>query len=301
MARLGLFLVSSLIPTFLAGLGVNAAKERFCGTKEFNAVKGPALEKEFSDLKANVTATPSGAMYQTILNVYFHIIHNTTGDGIKAGNMISEQIKMLNLAFDGVFRFVLADLRSSPSSIQTDQQRDDEIFKNAAPGTYEDRLMKRTLRKGGKGDLNIYSVGFGSSDGAGLLGYSTYPNQYTADPLGDGVVIHYQAMPGGTMKDYNLGFVAAHHVGHWLGLYHTFTGGCGGSGDYVADTPAEESPAYGCPRGRNTCSGDTDKDPINNYMDFTTDNCKVVFTNGQLGRMIAQAKVYRGLVFKWQM
>jgi len=253
--------------------------ERMCAT-DHNGQRIEAAERDFENrLKKNDGTTVSSVTGGTI-NVYFHVIRKGTGvaNGDITTAMINNQMTVLRNAYSSwgwTFNLVSTDRTTNTT------------WYNGCYGSSE-TAMKNALRQGTADDLNIYTC----NPSGGILGYATFPSSYTSAPKKDGVVLLYSSLPGGTAAPYNLGDTGTHEVGHWMGLYHTFQGGCNGSGDYVSDTPAERSAAFGCPTGRNTCST-AGNDPITNFMDYTDDSCMFQFSSGQDARMDSQFTTYR--------
>jgi hypothetical protein len=220
------------------------------------------------------------AIGSVTIPVWFHVINKGTGvsNGDITATMITNQMNVLNSAYSQTpFKFTLAGTTRTTNS----------TWYTAGHGSSAESQMKNALRRGGPGTLNFYT----NSPGGGLLGWATFPSSYSSQPKMDGVVVLNTSLPGGTAAPYNEGDTGTHEVGHWLGLYHTFQGGCTG-GDSVSDTPAESSAAYGCPTGRDTCTT-TGLDPITNFMDYTDDSCMNRFSPLQSSRMDSQHATYR--------
>jgi hypothetical protein len=215
--------------------------------------------------------------------VYFHVLHDGSTGNIP-DSMIRRQIDVLNAAHGGSGPG--ADTKFT-FSLRTITRTDNASWYHD-PLRYE-RRYKSHLHRGGAGTLNLYSADMGVQ----MLGWSTFPWRYKADPKMDGVVVHPQSLPGGRIRNFNLGHTATHEIGHWLGLYHTFQGGCSEAGDYVADTPPERDPTNGCPASKDTCPA-PGRDPIHNFMDYAFDTCMNQFTGGQGTRMHHAWQVYRG-------
>ena len=251
---------------------------RFCPvnpSSEEVALKERDFQKRRDALRTQGFANVTGGT----VNVYLHVIRSSSGQGAVTNQMINSQMNVLNQAY-GQWGWNF-------SLVATDVTTNNTWF-NGCYGSSE-TAMKNALHRGTADDLNIYTC----NPSNGILGYATFPSDYSRAPLRDGVVVLYSSLPGGGAVPYDEGDTATHEVGHWMGLYHTFQGGCNGQGDLVSDTPAEKSPAFGCPAGRDSCRNKAGSDPIENFMDYTDDACMFKFSAGQDSRMDAQFTTYR--------
>ncbi|MDQ3751248.1 MAG: zinc metalloprotease [Acidobacteriota bacterium] len=251
--------------------------DRFCAT-DHDPEKILVAERDFKSRLAVLRDNPELDVSGGVIDVYFHVVYSGTTGNI-SDQMITEQMTVLNNAFapwGWTFNRVLTTRTSNTT------------WFNGCYGSSE-TAMKTALRQGTADDLNIYTC----NPSNGILGYATFPSSYTSQPKLDGVVLLYSSLPGGGAVPYDEGDTGTHEVGHWMGLYHTFQGGCNGSGDYVTDTPAERSAAYGCPSGRDSCRNKAGLDPIENFMDYTDDSCMFTFSTGQDTRMDSLFTTYR--------
>ncbi|NJM79754.1 MAG: T9SS type A sorting domain-containing protein [Flavobacterium sp.] len=150
--------------------------------------------------------------------------------------------------------------------------------------------------------LNMWSVNFGT---LGLLGYAQFPDASGLPGLNasgglattDGVVSNYGTFGSRTIypagnyvgTQYDKGRTMTHEVGHWIGLRHLWGDGDCSVDDFCADTPNCNGQFYAGAGEPTGCAGPTQCGfirQVENYMDYSDDNCMNIYTQNQKDRML---------------
>ena len=136
--------------------------------------------------------------------------------------------------------------------------------------------------------LNIWVANTGDY----ITGMGSYPN--AVPTYKSGVVVHPRYFGKNTTSKFGLGRVAVHEVGHYFGLYHTWgkvNDTLCETDDDVADTPPQLSAYFGCRTYPQYSCGQSSL--FMNFMDYVDDPCMLMFTEGQMQRMLMTIETYR--------
>jgi len=255
-----------------------------------------AFATQNPDNKSVVDRTFSNVPKIIKIPVVFHVLYHKVEENV-TGDKIVDQLKALNRDF----RRRNSDTSKTPSyflPLAADMEIEFELAKIDPSGVstsgidrkytpisywYSDDKMKFNSSHGTdswdpKSYLNIWICKLDD-----VLGYSTFPG---FDLEKDGVVISFNEINNSSVLQ-NTGRTLVHEVGHWLNLKHLWGDGfCGDDG--VDDTPKQSNYTPGCPAGiRRSCGNTQNGDMYMNFMDFTSDVCMNLFTQGQKNRVRA--------------
>jgi len=276
-----------------------------------------ALLRKVESMRAERRA---GRTMAEVLNIpiIVHVVHN--GEAVGVGMNISQaqiqsQIDVLNEDFrkmagtpgsnnnpvgaDVEVEFCLSpvDRNGNPMT----EPGINRINGNRADWTQDqiDNQLKPTTIWNPNLFYNVWSVKFAASE-VGLLGYAQFPDQTGLQGIPanspastDGVVIAYFTCGSSSKGNfpvlqapYDKGRTLTHETGHWLGLRHIWGDGrC--ADDFVGDTPSQIGASSGCPNPlTQSCPGGQPA-MVQNYMDYSNDGCKNIYTQGQKDRMRA--------------
>ncbi len=281
----------------------------------YYSFKHQKIEQQLYKLKNQTTFSSSKSLVNQSIPVVVHIIHQNGPENI-TDEQVFDGIQHLNNAFanigfynpntgvDTEIDFCLA-IRDPQNNSTNGINRIASELTNLTMET-QDQDLKALLQWNSLEYLNIWIVNeiTSLSSGSGVAGYATYPAAHGLPE--DGIVIEARF----TGSSENNSKVLVHEAGHYLGLYHTFEGGCSNddcqtNGDRVCDTPPDQSTApVACGAVINTCSTDDADTSINNpfrpialgglgdqndmyinYMDYGHLPCYSAFTMGQKERM----------------
>ena len=289
----------------LLGIGsINgvSAQQNVCGFEHQQEMYRKSHPATIAENVGALAATRSNASYhqgQYVIPVVFHVFGNATNDSrLKVTySLIEKALKQTNEDFQGLtadynqtgassrfeeikkplniaFRLAKIDPDGNPTKGVVFYDEAEKGFGNG--GGYDEAIQKYAWDNSRY--MNIYIMKDLYADGDYYnSGVSWLPdNSMTMENLARVV---YNGSYIGNNTSENFRRVLTHEFGHFMGLHHTFEGGCTYPNDGIEDTPPVATSKW--PADQVNCEGNyTDWENFMNYTDAYRH-----FTAGQVARM----------------
>lgn len=316
--------LKSLFLAIVIGAGAHVSAQDRCGTMELlnlRFTQQPQLkimfdQRELQLKQAIRQRSVSGNAQKTAaavtIPIVFHIVSNN--QSLITDAQIMAQLDTINRDYAGTngsssrvpshfrslfgqsgIQFCLAQ-RTPDNKITSGIER---YSTNRSTFDYTNNLVKHAESGGADAwDTDRYLNIWVSDLAGGTLGYATFPADGVPDE--QGVVIDFGSLPGGIVTGYNQGKTLTHELGHYFSLYHIWgddNGACTGT-DEIDDTPNQANSTSTCPSGilTDNCTRTAPGVMYQNYMDYTSDGCLIMFTKQQVARMETAFDTYRSLL-----
>jgi len=282
-------------------LGISSYASEKCGTMEaLNRITqaNPAVLSKLQAVEnftQKNTSNKKSEKEVITIPIVFHVVYATIMENLSDERILSqldvlnEDFRKLNSNADNtldIFKDRAADLEIEFCLAQTDPEGlpttgINRVFSDSTTFSLFDN-MKFTANGGSDAWPADEYLNFWVCDlEPGFLGYAQFPGM---DNSTDGVVVDYVHVGRGFL-DGITGRTATHEVGHWINLRHIWGDGDCMEDDLVDDTPPANTFHSGCPLMVNTCIGtENEPDMVQNFMDYSDDECLTLFTEGQKER-----------------
>lgn len=268
-----------------------------------------SLEFSCAQLGDSINVLPMGFIQRRGANtpktipVVVHIIYTDSIPGTYIDpDVIPVAINQLNVDFEGTdIEFTLAGF--DYTDLQQYSWHDAFVNGSVCFPSYQVQatILSKDIKWDTREYCNIYVIPKMCSS---ILGYAYVG--FAPNNADDGVWVKTETFGFGDWPHLNVKYdeneTLSHELGHYCGLFHTFnmnSGVCGAhdpdidcqfEGDYVCDTaPTKASrgckkagvPGFNCPE----LVYDGALFEVNNHMDYCSEECRDVFTPGQIDRM----------------
>ena len=251
-----------------------------------------------------------------VIPVVVHVMHSFGAERNVTPEQIQSQIDVLNEGFgrygegansspmggDVKIKFCLAkvDPYGNPS---LGYDYTVTAYADSLDPFTEDTLMKKINQWDPNRYLNIWTVGYIPFGGRSLAGYTYIPEQ-VAGTAYDGIVIDYKYFGRDAGTAITRGKTGTHEVGHYFDLYHpwgpTSSNFCPAGTDFCDDTPPVPKEEFAtfplCTSSQSILfweACDSTRRQVENYMDYSDDQCINLFTHCQIQRMRSALLRYR--------